>query len=325
MEQNEKKPLIILTGPTAVGKTELSIELAKAVNGEILSADSMQVYRGMDIGTAKIKKEEMQGIPHYMIDELDPDEEFNVYIFQEKIRRYMTDIYNRGKIPILTGGTGFYIQAILYDIAFTQTPSDPSYRLSLQRQADEQGVQALYERLKEVDPVYAATLHANNVKRVIRALEFYKLNGYPISEHNEKEAAKTSPYNFAYFVLNHKRDILYDRINRRVDIMAEQGLIDEVKRLKEEGYEKTMVSMQGIGYRQVFEYLEGNLSLEDTIEQIKKDTRHFAKRQLTWFGREKEVCMVDKSQFGSEDEILTYMLTILKEKGIYDGSVKELL
>lgn len=179
--------------------------------------------------------------------------------------------------------------------------------------------------LKQVDPKSIEKIHKNNVKRVIRALEFYKLNGYPISEHNEKEAAKTSPYNFAYFVLNHKRDILYDRINRRVDIMAEQGLIDEVKRLKEEGYEKTMVSRQGIGYRQVFEYLEGNLSLEDTIEQIKKDTRHFAKRQLTWFGREKEVCMVDKSQFGSEDEILTYMLTILKEKGIYDGSVKELL
>ena len=179
--------------------------------------------------------------------------------------------------------------------------------------------------LKQVDPKSTEKIHKNNVKRVIRALEFYKLNGYPISEHNEKEAAKTSPYNFAYFVLNHKRDILYDRINKRVDIMAEQGLIDEVKRLKEEGYEKTMVSMQGIGYRQVFEYLEGNLSLEDTIEQIKKDTRHFAKRQLTWFGREKEVVMVDKSKFGSEDEILTYMLTILKEKGIYDGSVKELL
>ena len=187
---------------------------------------------------------------------------------------------------------------------------------SVKEKAKTEGNDSLYEMLKQVDTKSTEKIHKNNVKRVIRALEFYKLNGYPISEHNEKEAAKTSPYNFAYFVLNHKRDILYDRINRRVDIMAEQGLIDEVKRLKEEGYEKTMVSMQGIGYRQVFEYLEGNLSLEDTIEQIKKDTRHFAKRQLTWFGREKEVCMVDKSQFGSEDEILTYMLTILKEKGI---------
>ena len=219
MEQNEKKPLIILTGPTAVGKTELSIELAKAVNGEILSADSMQVYRGMDIGTAKIKKEEMQGIPHYMIDELDPDEEFNVYIFQEKIRRYMTDIYDRGKIPILTGGTGFYIQAILYDIAFTQTPSDPSYRLSLQRQADEQGVQALYERLKEVDPVYAATLHANNVKRVIRALEYYHFTGEKFSVHNERESQRVSPYNFAYFVLTMNRQTLYKRIDTRICLL----------------------------------------------------------------------------------------------------------
>ena len=219
MEQNEKKPLIILTGPTAVGKTELSIELAKAVNGEILSADSMQVYRGMDIGTAKIKKEEMQGIPHYMIDELDPDEEFNVYIFQEKIRCYMTDIYNRGKIPILAGGTGFYIQAILYDIAFTQTPSDPSYRLSLQRQADEQGVQALYERLKEVDPVYAATLHANNVKRVIRALEYYHFTGEKFSVHNERESQRVSPYNFAYFVLTMNRQTLYNRIEDRKSVV----------------------------------------------------------------------------------------------------------
>lgn len=220
---------------------------------------------------------------------------------------------------------GFYIQSLLYDIDFTKEDGDQEYRKQLEEKAKREGNDSLYEMLKQVDPKSTEKIHKNNVKRVIRALEFYKLNGYPISEHNEKEAAKTSPYNFAYFVLNHKRDILYDRINRRVDIMAEQGLIDEVKRLKEEGYEKTMVSMQGIGYRQVFEYLEGNLSLEDTIEQIKKDTRHFAKRQLTWFGREKEVCMVDKSQFGSEDEILTYMLTILKEKGIYDGSVKELL
>ena len=211
------------------------------------------------------------------------------------------------------------------DIDFTKEDGDQEYRKQLEEKAKREGNDSLYEMLKQVDPKSTEKIHKNNVKRVIRALEFYKLNGYPISEHNEKEAAKTSPYNFAYFVLNHKRDILYDRINRRVDIMVEQGLIDEVKRLKEEGYEKTMVSMQGIGYRQVFEYLEGNLSLEDTIEQIKKDTRHFAKRQLTWFGREREVCMVDKSQFGSEDEILTYMLTILKEKGIYDGSVKELL
>lgn len=319
------KPMVILTGPTAVGKTELSIRLAKILDAEIISADSMQVYKKMDIGTAKIMPEEMEGIKHYLVDELDPKEEFHVARFQQMAKDALKEIYAKGKIPLIVGGTGFYIQSLLYDIDFTKEDGDQEYRKQLEEKAKREGNDSLYEMLKQVDPKSTEKIHKNNVKRVIRALEFYKLNGYPISEHNEKESAKTSPYNFAYFVLNHKRDILYDRINRRVDIMAEQGLIDEVKRLKEEGYEKTMVSMQGIGYRQVFEYLEGNLSLEDTIEQIKKDTRHFAKRQLTWFGREKEVCMVDKSQFGSEDEILTYMLTILKEKGIYDGSVKELL
>ena len=320
-----KRPLIVLTGPTAVGKTSLSISLAKAVNGEIISADSMQVYKRMDIGSAKIRKEEMQGVEHYLVDVLEPEEEFHIVKFQEMAKAAMEEIYAKGKIPLIVGGTGFYIQSLLYDIDFTKEDGDQEYRRQLEEKAKTEGNDSLYEMLKQVDPKSTEKIHKNNVKRVIRALEFYKLNGYPISEHNEKEAAKTSPYNFAYFVLNHKRDILYDRINKRVDIMAEQGLIDEVKRLKEEGYEKTMVSMQGIGYRQVFEYLEGNLSLEDTIDLIKKDTRHFAKRQLTWFGREKEVVMVDKSKFGSEDEILTYMLTILKEKGIYDGSVKELL
>ena len=278
------KPMVILTGPTAVGKTELSIRLAKILDAEIISADSMQVYKKMDIGTAKIMPEEMEGIKHYLVDELDPKEEFHVARFQQMAKDALKEIYAKGKIPLIVGGTGFYIQSLLYDIDFTKEDGDQEYRKQLEEKAKREGNDSLYEMLKQVDP-----------------------------------------NNFAYFVLNHKRDILYDRINRRVDIMVEQGLIDEVKRLKEEGYEKTMVSMQGIGYRQVFEYLEGNLSLEDTIEQIKKDTRHFAKRQLTWFGREKEVCMVDKSQFGSEDEILTYMLTILKEKGIYDGSVKELL
>ena len=325
MEQTNKRPLVILTGPTAVGKTAASIGLAKAIGGEIISADSMQVYREMDIGSAKIRPEEMDDVPHHLVDVLDPSEDFNVVLFQQMAKEAMEGIYQRGHIPIVVGGTGFYIQSLLYDIDFTKEDGDQEYRRQLEEKAKTEGNDSLYEMLKQVDTKSTEKIHKNNVKRVIRALEFYKLNGYPISEHNEKEAAKTSPYNFAYFVLNHKRDILYDRINKRVDIMAEQGLIDEVKQLKEEGYEKTMVSMQGIGYRQVFEYLEGNLSLEDTIDLIKKDTRHFAKRQLTWFGREKEVVMVDKSKFGSEDEILTYMLTILKEKGIYDGSVKELL
>ena len=311
----ETKDLKVGTGTITMDKN----------HNPIKQAVILQNKDGDRVMVAKIMPEEMEGIKHYLVDELDPKEEFHVARFQQMAKDALKEIYAKGKIPLIVGGTGFYIQSLLYDIDFTKEDGDQEYRKQLEEKAKTEGNDSLYEMLKQVDPKSTEKIHKNNVKRVIRALEFYKLNGYPISEHNEKEAAKTSPYNFAYFVLNHKRDILYDRINRRVDIMAEQGLIDEVKRLKEEGYEKTMVSMQGIGYRQVFEYLEGNLSLEDTIEQIKKDTRHFAKRQLTWFGREKEVCMVDKSQFGSEDEILTYMLTILKEKGIYDGSVKELL
>ena len=326
------KPMVILTGPTAVGKTELSIRLAKILNAEIISADSMQVYKKMDIGTAKIRPEEMEGVKHYLVDELDPKEEFHVARFQQMAKDALEEIYAKGKIPLIVGGTGFYIQSLLYDIDFTKEDGDQEYRRQLEEKAKTEGNDSLYEMLKQVDPKSTEKIHKNNVKRVIRALEFYKLNGYPISEHNEKEAAKTSPYNFAYFVLNHKRDILYDRINRRVDIMAEQGLIDEVKRLKEEGYEKTMVSMQGIDEDLYDALLDamilsdmGAACAEEALEKLKQSTRRYAKRQLTWFGREKEVCMVDKSQFGSEDEILTYMLTILKEKGIYDGSVKELL
>lgn len=313
------KPMVILTGPTAVGKTELSIRLAKAVNAEIISADSMQVYQKMDIGTAKIRPEEMQGVRHYLVDELDPSEEFHVAKFQEMAKDALHQIYGKGKIPLIVGGTGFYIQGLLYDIDFTKEDGDKSYREFLNQKAKSEGNDVLHQMLHEIDPVSAEKIHQNNVKRVIRALEFYKMNGYPISRHNEEEANKQSPYNFVYFVLNHQRDILYDRINRRVDLMMQEGLIDEVRKLKEEGYKKSMVSMQGIGYKEVFEYLEGNLSLDETIDTIKKDTRHFAKRQLTWFGREKEVTMIDKSRFQSEDEIINYMLEVLKEKGIYHG------
>ena len=321
----EKEPLIILTGPTAVGKTDLSLKLAKRVDGEIISADSMQVYRQMDIGSAKIKSRDMQGIPHHLIDIMEPEEEFNVVTFQQLAKKAIADIRERGRIPIITGGTGFYIQSVLYDIDFTENPEDTTCREKLEQAADEKGPEYLHKMLAAVDKESAEQIHANNVKRVIRALEFYMQTGKKISQHNEQERKRQAAYNACYFVLDDKREAIYDRIDKRVDKMLQEGLVEEVKRLRERGCRRDMVSMQGIGYRQVFEYLEGNMSLEDTIEQIKKDTRHFAKRQLTWFGREKEVVMVDKSKFGSEDEILTYMLTILKEKGIYDGSVKELL
>lgn len=313
------KPMIILTGPTAVGKTELSIGLAKAIDGEIISADSMQVYKKMDIGTAKITSQEMQGIRHYLVDELDPSEEFHIAKFQEMAKKALKEIYERGKIPLIVGGTGFYIQGLLYDIDFTKEEGDKQYRTFLQEIEKKDGKEKLHEMLKEIDPVSAQKIHCNNVKRVIRALEFYHQNGYPISEHNEKESQRESPYQSAYFVLTNQREVLYDRINKRVDLMIEQGLVDEVRQLKKEGYEKSMVSMQGIGYKEVFDYLNGECSMEEMTEQIKKDTRHFAKRQLTWFRREKDTIFIDKSEFKTETEILTYMLEILKQKGIWNG------
>lgn len=312
-----KKPLIVLTGPTAVGKTELSIELAKKVNGSIISADSMQVYRHMDIGSAKICPEEMQGIPHYLIDTFEPEEEFHVVKFQEYAKKYMEEIYAQGRIPIIAGGTGFYIQALLYDIDFTKEEEDTHYRRKLEQFAKEHGAHALHEKLKEVDEKSANEIHENNVKRVIRALEFHHLSGKKISEHNEKERQKESPYSFAYFVLNDERDRLYRRINQRVDIMMEQGLVDEVQKLRSMGYHKKMVSMQGLGYKEILEYLEGECTLEEAVYRIKRDTRHFAKRQLTWFRREREVIWVNKQKFEYDnDKILTYMMSELKSRQI---------
>lgn len=311
------KPLIILTGPTAVGKTALSIRLAKAVNGEIISADSMQVYKMMDIGTAKIMPEEMQDVKHYLIDEFLPDEDFNVVKFKQLALTYMEEIYAKGKIPIIVGGTGFYIQAILNDIDFTKTAEDTSYREHLRQVADERGAEFLYEQLREIDEEATKTIHQNNVKRVIRALEYYHQTGKKISEHNEEQRQKDSPYNFAYFVLNHDRNILYERIEKRIDNMMEQGLVEEVSSLYNMGYTKDLVSMQGLGYKEIIAYLEGECTLEEAIYILKRDTRHFAKRQLTWFNREREVIWLDKSEFNeSEDAILEKMCDILKDKSI---------
>ena len=227
-----KQPLIILTGPTASGKTALSVELAKRIGGEIISADSMQVYRYMDVGSAKVTVEEMDGVPHHLIDVLDPQDSFNVVTFQEMAKEAMKKIYANGHIPIVAGGTGFYIQALLYDIDFTDNDGDMEYRHHLEELAKEQGAEVLHSMLKEVDPPSAEAIHANNVKRVIRALEFYKKTGQRISDHNEEERQKESPYNFAYYVLNMDRATLYDRIDLRVDKMIEAGLEEEVKQLK---------------------------------------------------------------------------------------------
>lgn len=314
----KKRPLIVLTGPTAVGKTALSVKLAKAVNGEIISADSMQVYKGMDIGSAKISKEEMEGIPHHLIDVLDPSEEFNIVKFKELSLKAMEEIYAKGKIPIIAGGTGFYIQSVLYDIAFENNEDERTYRNELENIAKEpDGTLKLFQMLKECDPKSAEIIHQNNVKRVIRALEFFKETGLPISEHNEEQKQNESPYNFCYFVLNDDRDKLYENIEKRVDIMLENGLLDEVKTLHEKGYTKDMVSMQGLGYKEILEYFNGEISLERAVYLIKRDTRHFAKRQLTWFRREKEISWVNKQDFSyDEEKILKHILDKLKENAI---------
>ena len=312
-----KIPLIVLTGPTAVGKTRLSIDLAKAVGGEIISADSMQVYKYMDIGSAKIMQSEMQGVPHYLVDELMPDEEFHIVRFQQMAKEAMEKIYAREHIPILVGGTGFYIQAVTRDIDFTEAQQENTYRTKLENLAKEKGAEYLHGMLKEVDPASADAIHANNVKRVVRALEFYHQNGTPISAHNEEQKKQMSPYNLAYFVLNAPRDILYERIDKRVDQMLEEGLVKEVEDLKNDGCHRGMVSMQGLGYKEILAYLEGEYPLEEAVRILKRDTRHFAKRQLTWFRRESDVIWVDKEKFHwNENEILEYMLSSLKERGI---------
>ena len=304
------KDLIVLTGPTAVGKTSLSIALAKAVDGEIISADSMQVYKYMNIGTAKITEEEKCGIPHFLIDELEPDEEFNVTIFKNKVMGYIKDITSRGKVPIIVGGTGFYIQSVIYDINFNEYGDDSNVRKKYEAMAETLGKSELHKKLALVDREYADSVSYNNVKKVVRALTFFEMTGEKLSEHNKRERERSSPFDFAYFVLTMDRKKLYERIDKRVDLMFDMGLVDEVKALMAKGYDKSLVSMQGIGYKEVIDYLSGKTSLEECIDIIKRDTRHFAKRQLTWFKREKVVTYIDKDEFDAEDKCLKEMLRV---------------
>lgn len=298
----KKKKLIVLTGPTAVGKTKLSIQLAKAIGGEIISADSMQVYRGMDIGSAKVTEAEKEGVLHYLIDVLSPFEEFNIVLFQKLAKEAMEQIYEKGKIPIIVGGTGFYIQSVIYDIDFSEHDEQDGIRSRLEKIAEtENGAHLLHERLREIDPKSAEMIHENNVKRVIRALEFYEETGMRISEHNEEQRQKESPYDVSYFVLNDQREKVYERIDRRVDLMMEAGLVEEVRRLKESGCRRDMVSMQGLGYKEIMDYLNGEISMEEAVYRIKRDTRHFAKRQITWFKREKNVIWLDRDAYENDD------------------------
>ena len=319
-QMNDKKPLIIIAGPTAVGKSAISIKLAKDIGGEIISADSVQVYRHMDIGSAKITKDEMQGVKHYLIDVLDPKDEFSAALFKDMAKNAAEEIYDNGHIPIVVGGTGFYIQGLLYDIDFKGNPVNEEYRSYLLDYADKNGNEALHDILKKIDPEAAKQIHPNNVKRVMRALEFNKDTGRKISEHNDEQHERSSPYDFCYFVLTDERETLYRRIDERVDNMMSEGLTDEVRQLLDMGCTKDMVSMQALGYRQLIPYIESQKhegELAKAIRDIKEETRHFAKRQLTWFRREKDVIWIDKNEFDHDyTKILDFMEKKMKERGL---------
>lgn len=315
---DNKKPLIIITGPTAVGKTALSVDLALKLGGEIISADSMQVYRGMDIGTAKIKEEEKKGVPHYLIDIINPDEEFNVTIFKELAKKHINDICSRGKIPIIAGGTGFYIQSVLYDIEFTDFDEEKrsEVKMLLEDTLEEKGIDFMYERLKEVDPKYAEIIHKNNIRRVLHGLEYNIVTGNRLSEHNEEQRERTSPYNFLYFVLNDDRAKVYGRINSRVDEMLREGLADEVRSLLDAGYSRDLPSMQGLGYKEMADYLCDECSYAEAVELIKRDTRHFAKKQLTWFKRERVTVELNRETLETNEKMLEHILFSAKLRGL---------
>jgi tRNA dimethylallyltransferase len=304
-------PLVILTGPTGAGKTGLSLKLAKKINAEIISADSMQVYKHMDIGTDKILPDEMQGIPHYLIDCFEPSDEFNVTVFKATAKNVINDIYSRGKLPLVVGGTGFYIQALLYDVDFSDN-AGTCYRDELNALAAERGSGFLYRMLEECDSKAASYIAKNDVRRITRALEYYHETGKRISDHNEEERNKTSSYDFRYFVLNKPREQLYADIDKRVDEMIKKGLVEEVKYLKDMGCDRSMVSMHGLGYKEILAYLDGDIELTEAVRIIKRDTRHFAKRQLTWFRRERDVIWINKNEFGYDDDrILEYILSFV--------------
>lgn len=301
-----KFPLITISGPTACGKTAVSVELAKIINGEIISADSMQVYKYMDIGTAKITEEEKQGIKHYLIDVLYPDDEFSIAVFQKMAKEALSEIYDEGKMPILVGGTGFYVNGLIYDNDFTSGEKDNKMRLMLEKDAAEKGNEYVHNILRELDPEYAETVHPNNVKRVIRAIEFCRDTGEKFSEYNARERLREPAYDVKSFILNMDRDLLYERIEKRIDIMIKNGLVEEVKGLMEK-YSENLVSMKGLGYKEIIGYLNGEYSLEEAIYILKRDTRYFARRQLTWFKHQSNGVWIDMLDYKSPKAVAEYI------------------
>lgn len=284
---------MVVAGPTASGKTALAVELAKKYNGEVISADSMQIYKKLNIGSAKPTKEETEGIPHHMIDILEPWENFSVAAYVEMAHGIIEDVVKRGKLPIVAGGTGLYINSLIDDVDFSEEESDSSVRERLQKLAENEGTAVLMDMLKKCDPVSYEKIHPNNLKRVIRALEFFELNKKPISQQAEESKQKQSRYNPVMLMIDRPREYLYERIEKRVDIMLEAGLIEEVKELSKMGLTKKNMSMQGIGYKEVLDYLRGFSSKEEMTRIIKRDTRRYAKRQLTWFRRDKRMIKID--------------------------------
>ena len=299
-----KKPLIVIVGPTAVGKTSVSIALTLELEGEIISADSMQVYKYMNIGTAKPTLKEQSGIPHYLIDEVTPDESFNVVKYKTLADQYIDNTLAKGKTPIMVGGTGLYIDAVIYNIQFSKTVCDLAYREKLHQLANQQGNEHVHQMLEKVDPVAAKTLHPNNIRRVIRALEVYHYTGTPISTHQKESRTQPVAYDVVVIGLSMDRELLYKRINQRVDIMLAEGLVDEVCKLLEMGYTKELTSMKGLGYKEIVAYLEGAYTLEEATEILKRDTRRYAKRQLTWFKRNKDIFWIDITDHNGQKKIM---------------------
>ena len=306
-----KQKLLIIAGPTGVGKTELSIKLAKLLDGEVISADSMQIYKHMDIGSAKVTNEEMNGVKHHMIDVVMPDKSFTVVDYKNMAEKEINDVIRRNKLPIIVGGTGFYINSLTCNMNFSEAESDIEYRKYLEDLAKEKGNEYVHNLLKEIDPISYEKIHANNLKRVIRALEVYKISGKPFSSFNDLDTFYKSKYDIYYYVLTMNRDKLYNRINLRVDKMMDDGLLQECINLKELGYNTSMQSMQGIGYKEVFYYLDKKISLEEAIDMIKQGSRNYAKRQLTWFKKDPRVKFIDKDIY-SEDDIINLIVKDLK-------------
>ncbi len=310
----KKDNLVILLGPTAIGKTSTSIELAKSLNGEIISSDSMQIYKYMDIGSAKILNKEKKGIPHYIVDLIDIDEEFSVSDYKIKAEKYIKDINKRDKVPIVTGGTGLYINSLVYDLNFTEVAANENFRRKMEDFVKENGNKALHKKLEIIDVKSAERIHPNDIKRVIRALEIYNETGNTMTYYNKNFRTPVSRYNLAMIGLNMDREALYNRINKRVDNMIDKGLIEEVKSIINMGYDPDLVALQGIGYKEIIMYLEDEISLEESINLIKQKSRNYAKRQLTWFRRDNRIKWFNRDEFNTETELNKAILNYIKTK-----------